>query len=134
MKPRDLQPIFMFLIPLSLLACGQKRDNQKLIAGEKSDLQEVRAAIAQISQKMDQAVLANDFETQLSFLADDIIIDPPLEPPVRGKNAVRERSARAQKEGMKFRSFSGTTEDLWVSGERVYERGTWGMSLTANEI
>jgi ketosteroid isomerase-like protein len=134
MKPRNLGPIFIFILSLSLLTCGQKQDNQKQNAAAESNLKEVRAAIAQISLKMDQAILANDYETQLSFLADDIIIDPPLEPPIRGKAAVRERNARAQQEGVKFRSFSGTTEDLWVSGDRVYERGTWGVSFTTNEM
>jgi ketosteroid isomerase-like protein len=134
MKPRHLAPFFVFLLSLLLLTCGQKQDNPRLNAAAESDLKEVRATIAQISLKMEQAVLANDYETQLSFLADDIIIDGPLEAPVRGKAAVQERNAKARQEGVKFRSFSGTTDDLWVSGDRVYERGTWGMSFTTNKI
>jgi ketosteroid isomerase-like protein len=134
MKSRHLGAIFVLLLSLSLLTCGQKQDNQKQSAAAEGDLKEIRATITQISQRMEQAVLANDYETQLSFMADDVIIDPPLEPPIRGKAAVQERNARAQQEGVKFRSFSGATEDLWVSGNRVYERGTWGMSFTTNTM
>jgi ketosteroid isomerase-like protein len=129
--------VLVFLLSVILLSCVQKQENQtrehqQQSAAADSDLSEVRASIAQISQKMEQAVLANDMETQLSFLADSIIIDPPLEPPLRGKTAVEESMARASKEGMKYRSFSGTTEDLWVSGNKVYERGTWGASITTH--
>ena len=139
MKPLKLGTALLILLSISLLSCDQKQDGQKQVnqkqnVSVQSDLSEVRAAIAEISQKLNQAVLADDYETQLSFLADGITIDPPMEPPVRGIAAVREGMARAQKEGMKYRSFSGTTEDLWTSGDKVYERGTWGMSFTTNRM
>lgn len=135
MKLRLVVPqLLALLLSFSLLTCGQKQDDQKQSIPAQSDLKEIRAKIAQIGMKMQQAVLENDFATQLAFLADDIVIDSPMEPPVRGKTAVQEQEARAQKEGIRYRSFSGTTEDLWVCGERVYERGTWGMSFTTNTM
>jgi ketosteroid isomerase-like protein len=134
LEPRHFAQIFVLIICISLLACGQKQNGQKQSAEAEINLREVRATIAEISLKMEQAVLANDYDTQLSFIADDIIIDPPLEPPIRGKGAVREGIAKALKEGVKYRSFSGTSEDLWTVGDRVYERGTWGMSFTTNKM
>jgi ketosteroid isomerase-like protein len=135
MKPRllVLQPLIL-LLSLSLVTCSQKKEDLKQSGPIQSDLKEVQTTIAQISLKMQQAVLENDFATQLSFLTDDILIDSPLEPPIKGKAALQEGEARAQKEGMKYRSFSGTTEDLWLCGDKVYERGTWGMSFTTNTM
>jgi ketosteroid isomerase-like protein len=135
MKPRLLVPLLpVFLLSLHLATCGQKQEELKQTSPAQSDIKEIRATIDQINKRGEEAILANDFDTQLSFFTDDIVIDPPLEPPIKGKAAVRERQAVGQREGMKYHSFSGTTEDLWVCGDKVYERGTWGMSFTTNTM
>jgi ketosteroid isomerase-like protein len=133
MKPRFVLPFLpVLLLSLLLLSCGRGQPKQE--PPPQRDLADVRSAIEKISARMQQAVLEGDHATQLSFLAEDVIIDPPLDPPVRGKAAVQEQFARAKKEGQTYRSFSGTTEALWVVGDSVYERGTWGMSFTTNEM
>lgn len=96
------------------------------------DVKEVKAKLTEINKKIEAAVLQGDYESLLAWYTDDIIIDHPLEPPVKGKNAVREQYKRNRKEGVKYHSFSGTIQDLWVCGDRVYERGTWGLSVTSN--
>jgi len=135
MKWRILVPqLIVFLLSLPLVTCVQKQEDRKQSSSEQVDPKDIRATIEQINKKAEKAILANDFATQLSFFTDDITIDHPLEPPIKGKAAVQERMARGQKEGLKYRSFSGTTEDLWVCGDKVFERGTWGMSFTTNTM
>jgi len=131
---RLITQLLVIILSIPLVTCGQNQPDQKQSNPEQSELKEIRATIAQINKKMEEAVLANDFATQLSFCTDDIIIDHPLEPPIKGKRALQESQSRGRREGVQYHSFSGTTEDLWVSGDRVYERGIWGMSLTTNTM
>ncbi len=91
---------------------------------------DIRASLEAINKKMELAVLAGSYETQASMFTDDMIIDTPFDPPIRGKNAFLAQGQRARREGMKYHSFSGTVEDIWMCGDKVYERGTWGMSFT----
>lgn len=131
---RIITQLLVLTLAVPFLTCGQKQADQKQNYAAQSDLQEIRATIEQINKKMEKAALANDFATQLFYFTDDILIDHPLEPPIRGKAAIQERQSRGRREGVQYRSFSGTTEDLWACGERVYERGTWGMSFTTNTM
>jgi len=103
-------------------------------AQAQDDIKDVRAKLTEINRKIENAVLQGDYDTQLSCFANDVIIDHPLEPPVSGKDALRAQFDRNRNEGLKYHSFSGTVEDLWVCGDRVYERGTWGMSFTSNRV
>lgn len=46
----------------------------------------------------------------------------------------RPQANRDHKEGVKYQSFSGAIEDLWACADKVYERGSWGMSYTTNRL
>jgi ketosteroid isomerase-like protein len=94
-------------------------------------MKELRAKIDDIGKKLEAASIRGDYELILSYYADDIIIDHPLEPPIRGKDAARVQIEKGIREGLKYHSFSGTIEDLWECGGKVYERGSWGMSYTS---
>jgi hypothetical protein len=38
-----------------------------------------------------------------------------------------------RKLGVKYQSMAGNIEDMWMSGDRVYERGTWAMSSISKD-
>ena len=66
----------------------------------------------------------------LPYYAEDIIVSPGLNPTAKGKTAIKESYEKNRKDGVKYHSFSGTTEEIWECGDRVYERGTFGMSFS----
>ena len=125
MKPIHVIPTLTLLfLCLVLSSSGSAQDN----------LKEIRQKLEGINRTMERAELENDYSTQLKYFTDDIMIDHPLEPPLRGKESLKARYERNQKEGVKYHSVSSTMEDLWVSGDRVYERGTWGMSVSSKRV
>ena len=77
-----------------------------------------------------KAMLEADYETMLKYFADDVIISADLQPIVKGKAAIRESYEKNKKLEIKYHSFDGKQEDLWESGDKVYDRGTFGMSLS----
>jgi len=77
-----------------------------------------------------KAMLEADYEKVLKYYADDIIISADFQPAVKGKTAIRESYEKNKKLEIKYHSFDGKMEDIWVSGDKVYDRGTFGMSLS----
>jgi uncharacterized protein (TIGR02246 family) len=49
-----------------------------------------RAAVEASTADFHQALRTNDLETFMSYVADDVFFMPPGEPPVRGRDAVRQ--------------------------------------------
>lgn len=90
----------------------------------------LKAEIDSINGILDKAMLSGNFEAMLPYYTDDIIVSPGLNPTVKGKAAVKEGYEKNRKEGVKYHSFSGTIEDIWESGDKIYERGTYGMSCS----
>src|SRR5512141_1596344 len=48
-----------------------------------------RAGVEGATAAFHQALRANDLETFMSYVAEDVLFMPPGEPPVRGRDAVR---------------------------------------------
>jgi ketosteroid isomerase-like protein len=121
------------LISLNFLfvACENK-DIKKLV--EKKETVKpntsLKAEIDSINNILDKAMLRDNFEAMLPYYAEDIIISPGLNPTAKGKTAIKESYEKNRKDGVKYHSFSGTTEEIWECGDRVYERGTFGMSFS----
>jgi len=99
---------------------------QSVTVNAKDD--DVRKTIERISDLLSKAALENDFETQLKYFTEDAIINPPLGPEVRGKAEIRKGFEKSREVGYTVHSHNTTARDLWVCGNRVYERGKWGMS------
>ena len=93
----------------------------------------LREVIESIGDKINKAVVAGDYDTIMSYHTDDVIIMPDFKPMVKGKKAWKEEIKKDRQRGAKVRSFSGTIMDLWSCENQVYERGTFGMSVTSNE-
>jgi hypothetical protein len=87
---------------------------------------EVKKKIEEINQSLSKAVIANDYETQLKYFSEDAVIEPPPGPTVKGKSEIRKGFEKNRLENVTFHSHSATTQDLWVCGDRVHEKGKWG--------
>jgi len=94
---------------------------------------EAKKTIESIGDTINKAVLAGDYETMLSYFADDIIVDPIFQPPIKGKKAYREEVNKMKEIGVKYQSMNGTPSDMWECGDMIYERGTFGLSLVTKE-
>lgn len=90
----------------------------------------LRSMVEKINGVLDKAMLEGDYETLLKYYTEDIIVSPGMNPTVRGKDALKEAYEKNMKKKLKYHSFSGTIEDLWECGDKLYERGTFGMSMT----
>ena len=95
------------------------------------NLQQVQKKLEEISQILNKATLEGDYETLLSCHTDDAIIKPDFSPAIKGKRALREQYEKNKREGGKIHSFSATTEDMWIRGDEIYERGTFGMAASS---
>lgn len=128
--------IFLLCSFLSILfiSCNNKQDNQtadKINNVPFNDL-EIKSKIDKITQALNKAVLENDYETQLKYFTEEAIIAPPIGSVIRGKNAIKDGFDKNVKENVVLHSFNATIEDLWVCGDRVYERGKWAMAQSSN--
>ncbi len=94
---------------------------------------EVRKFIESIEDDFSKAALKGDYETILSYFADDVIVVPIFQPPIKGKKAYREELNKFKKQGVKYQSISGTIADIWECENMVYETGTFAMSLIRKE-
>lgn len=123
-----------FLISILFISCNNKQDSQafnKIKNVPISDL-EIKDKIEKITEILNKAILNNDYETQLKYFTESAIIAPPIGPVAEGKGAIKEGYEKNKKMNLVVHSFNGTIEDLWVCGDRVYERGKWAMSQSSN--
>lgn len=97
------------------------------------NLENVQKKLAEISQILNKATLEGDYETLINCHTDDAIVKPDFVPAIKGKRALREQYEKNKKAGAKIHSFSATTEDMWIRGDEVYERGTFGMAASSKE-
>ena len=114
-----------------LVSCENKDLNSQVVKEKTSKPNTpLRTEIDSINNILDKAMLSGNFEAMMSYYAEDIIVSPGLNPTVKGKAAVKEGYEKSRKDGVKYHSFSGTTEEIWECEDRIYERGTFGMSFS----
>lgn len=121
------------LIYVLFISCNNTQDNQtvaKINHVQINDLA-VRNKIDEINNLLNKAVLAGDYETQLKYFTENAIIAPPIGPIAEGKSAIKDGHEKNKKMKVVFYSFNITTEDFWVCGDRVYERGKWAFSQSS---
>ena len=90
----------------------------------------ITGKVEKINGILNKAMLQGDYETMLKYYTDDIIVSPGIKPTAKGKTAIRESYEKYKKIQVKYHSFGGTIEDIWESGDKIYERGTFGVSLS----
>ena len=91
------------------------------------------AQLQEIGRILNEAVLNGDYETILKYYIDDVVILANSVPTVRGIEAVRALYEKDKKRGLKFHAFSGKPEKIWSCGDRVYEYGTYGATVSTYE-
>lgn len=123
MKKVQNQLVYMILISCLLngLALGEEKFGK------------VQKMLEEYGDIITKAVLDGDHETILSFHTDDVILMPDLHPMIRGKKALREGYEENKRKGVKYHSYSATTQDIWQCGDQVFHRGTFGASISSNE-
>jgi ketosteroid isomerase-like protein len=115
----NLACLLIILGMFSLNLCGQEADVKELIEST--------------GEKMSRAVIAGDFEMVLSFFTEDMIVDPIFQPVIKGKKAYWDEVKKMEEKGIRYQSLTGTPVDIWACGDRIYDRGTFGMSLITRE-
>jgi uncharacterized protein (TIGR02246 family) len=76
------------VIVLAAVALGGCREAQPTSVAAGADVTD-RAKVEGATAALHQALRANDLETLMSYVAEDVVFMPPGEPPVRGRDAVR---------------------------------------------
>ena len=95
---------------------------------EKLDLAQVRKAIEEQEHKFVEAALQGDATAAAALFTEDTFLLPPNSEMIQGKQATEAfwQAAWAQ---MKITEFDITTEDLYGSGDVVYDVGSYTLKL-----
>lgn len=121
--------LIVFFLSVLCVSCEDTNNAQTVNSTSKTGhLSEVTNKIEKITQIINKAVLENDYDTQLKYFTENAIIIPPIGPEVSGKQAIKDGFQKNIKENVVVHSFNATIEDIWVSDDRVYERGKWAMA------
>jgi uncharacterized protein (TIGR02246 family) len=120
----------LLISPLVFLLCStfgcQKAEE---VAEEPAvDVEAEIEAIKRLNDEWDAAMNAGDIEKLVSFFTDDAVRIPANGPALIGKGAIRDSFQR------QFKLYSveqkNTVEDVRVSGELGFFRGTWTSLVT----
>jgi uncharacterized protein (TIGR02246 family) len=80
-----------------------------------------KAAVESTTAAVHQALRSNDVERFMNYVADDVLFMPPGEPPVRGREAVRQWITRFL---MQYR-----TSNLILADREVFVGGRWAVEV-----
>ncbi|HET6343144.1 MAG TPA: SgcJ/EcaC family oxidoreductase [Gemmatimonadota bacterium] len=132
--PRSLS----LLAALGLLAACQTEPAEQTGATEEAaatDAATVRAEIEAISDRFEQAMLAEDAATLGTFYTDDAVLLPPGAPRAEGPAAIEAMFASWFEQIPAPEGFTLTTDDLQLagSGDIAYEVGTYTSRGTSPE-
>jgi ketosteroid isomerase-like protein len=105
--------------PLALVPALAGRGDAKL-----------RETIDAMTAVLVEATLNGDVDTSMSYYADGAVSFPAYHGILEGKKAIREYQENMFKVGVKFEVFEFKTLELWKSGDKVYETGTYKLTLT----
>ncbi len=86
--------------------------------------------IKETNAKIEELMLASDYDEVLKYFADDVLMLPPMSSEVRGITALRRLYNQHKEQEVKIRSFGGRVEKMWKSGNIVYEYGVYGSAGT----
>jgi len=110
---------------VALAAGGHGQPGTAAQSGTPAD----RQAISQIRNQEIASFSSGDVEQLLSLCTDDLVLMPPNEPTLVGKDAVR-AWARAMYQEFKIQGSYTSTADLRVVGDWAFERMSFKLTLT----
>lgn len=112
----------LLLIISALILSGSSFKNDE-------DIDEIKKEIEKLNIQFCNSWINDDLESYLSIYTDDAVVMPPFSPIRKGKQALRRGWEKQRAEGVKYLSASTTILELWTSGNMVYERGSYGITL-----
>ena len=87
----------------------------------------------EISTIMMNAALDGNNLNIIDYYSGDIVLMPDFQPAIRGKNSLLKVLKDDMKKGIVYHSFNGTPEKRWMVNNDVFERGTFGMSVSTKD-
>jgi len=90
----------------------------------------IRAKLEYSNQMLKKALLARDVDAYVNFLTEDMVIDPPMGPAIRGKQAYRRYMQKDIQNGTEFKTFNPVIVDCWQCDDEIFEVGQFDFSLT----
>lgn len=97
------------------------------------DVAKLTREIEAIHTAQEKAGLAGDYDALLAYFAGDVIICADTRAPIRGREAMRALYRENEKEGVKVHAISSTIDTLWICGDRIYLRGSFGQSASSRK-
>lgn len=127
--------LLLLVVSAVFFSCENIKEADKNNVNDKGvqENQLLREKIDKINNEIEDLMLKGDYEDILPYYSKDIIISPALQPSVVGIDAIKEIYKEDKKIGLRHHSFSGNIEDLWECSDKVYERGTFGLSLSTKD-
>lgn len=129
--------LLLILLFHSFISCNNPKDESTVNPKqeEKTVLQDndFKTTLREISKVLDKAALDGDYETILKYYTDDVILMPPYRHAIKGKNELRKQYKKEEKAGVKLHAFNAKAEEMWNSGDKVYEYGTYGLAISSKE-
>jgi ketosteroid isomerase-like protein len=123
----------LLLIFLLFLSCEKQNQTTASATGNASTDSTYIQKIKEINTKIEELMLASDFDALLKYFTKDVLVLPPLSSEIRGIDALRKHYMDQKQQGAKIRSFSGKAEKMWMDKNIVYEYGTYGASGTIKD-
>ena len=109
--------VVVFLVGMSLQGCAPKSAVEETPSTE-ADVE----AVKRVREQAVAAINAGDMDTLISLWSDDIVRMWPNEPAVVGKEANRSRITHRSSWKVEF---TMSHEEVFVSGDRAFHRGTY---------
>lgn len=108
-----------------VVACAESPDPSVTQSGNASD----RSAIDANHERFLAAMRANNTDSLVALLTDDVTFDPPNEPSVRGREATRAWNERLLSQ-VRTSAVSVTDREVLVDGNLAVERGSFTWTVT----
>jgi beta-lactamase regulating signal transducer with metallopeptidase domain/ketosteroid isomerase-like protein/DNA gyrase inhibitor GyrI len=98
-----------------------------------ADLREAQRAVEKANRALQKALLRQDLDAYMAYVADDIISNPQMHSEVIGAKAFRKSMEDDIRRGIKFRTFNFDIIDCWQCDGKIYEVSTFAFSITSPE-
>lgn len=118
--------IYVLSAVLILLCSYSVLQAQDLSAEKNKKLDDIGALL-------EKAMLEGNYDLILEYYADDVIIMPGFNSPIKGIKTLKDAYKKNMKQGIKYHSFTATAEKRWQYENEIFEYGTFGMAISSKE-
>lgn len=100
---------------------------------QNTNLMTLRDKVQHADDVLAHALINQDIETYAKYVADEIIVNPPLHSELQGKTNYLEMMRDDIRRGVKFHTFNSQIMQVWQCGDDIYEIGSFAFSITTKE-